>query len=214
MADGTISFAEGLGSRAQGSNEIRRKQLSNLQNPKCSFHLEQEDPSSPISVNPQIISTSQPNPTEDIDLQSSRTRSVQASSPNGFGAHSPKSPKSTSPARKLQQVFFEEGLRIDVEAAITGLVPTASTNGTGANTPNPQLSPKAAQKIQQAAFNDGLVKEAEARARVVHLHGNTYQFQRTPSECTTDNFTQFRIPQSNIQNNRTDAELQNYQDDT
>lgn len=173
MADGTLSMAEGLGFKAVDSNELRRKQVPHVESPKSGV---------PFTLNPQGLSIS-----GDTDLQSSRTRSVQSSTPNGFGAHSPKSSKNTSPAHKLQQVFFEEGLRIDAEAALKGSVPTSSANGTGANSPNSQRSPNAAQKSQQALFEDGLAKEAEARARVVHLHGNTYQFQRTPSEVRKPN---------------------------
>ncbi|KAF7132226.1 hypothetical protein RHSIM_Rhsim09G0081200 [Rhododendron simsii] len=61
MADGSISFAEGLGCKVQDSIEMRRKQMLISQNPKSSTHLGLEVPSSSTSVRSQTISNSQGN---------------------------------------------------------------------------------------------------------------------------------------------------------
>ncbi|KAG5562241.1 hypothetical protein RHGRI_005095 [Rhododendron griersonianum] len=84
MVDGTLSMAEGLGIKALDSNELRRKQVPHIESPKSGI---------PFTLNPLGPSIS-----GDFDLQSSRIRSVHSSSPNGVGAHSPKSSKNTSPA--------------------------------------------------------------------------------------------------------------------
>ncbi|KAG5521726.1 hypothetical protein RHGRI_034073 [Rhododendron griersonianum] len=268
MADGTISMAEGLGIKALDSNELRRKQVPHMESPKSGI---------PFALNPLGASFS------------------------GLGAHSPKSSKNTSPSRKLQQVFFEEGLRVQAEAATKSSVPPSSSNGSeeqnpsspklaistttigfGARSPKsaktqglsqkpdnqpssvlnqgspkegthsdsearmleivgnledelntsedpfildvltakllsiqqewnkfgkqaeeqiPPLrnqSSKAMQKNQQAIFEDGLMKEAEAKARVIHLHRNTYQFQRTPSEVRKLNPNSQQLPSTSV----------------
>ncbi|KAG5565795.1 hypothetical protein RHGRI_001652 [Rhododendron griersonianum] len=267
MADGTISMAEGLGIKALDSNELRRKQVPHMESPKSGI---------PFALNPLGASFS------------------------GLGAHSPKSSKNTSPSRKLQQVFFEEGLRVQAEAATKSSVPPSSSNGSEEQNPSsPKLaistttigfgarspksaktqglsqkpdnqpssvlnqgspkegthsdsearmleivgnledelntsedpfildvltakllsiqqewnksgkqaeeqialrnqSSKAMQKNQQAIFEDGLMKEAEAKARVIHLHGNTYQFQRTPSEVRKLNPNSQQLPSTSV----------------
>ncbi|KAG5540742.1 hypothetical protein RHGRI_020845 [Rhododendron griersonianum] len=288
MAEGTLSMAEGLGLKTLDSNELRRKQVPHMESPNNGI---------PFTLNPQRSSNS-----EDIDLNSNRTSSDHSS--KGLGAHSPKLSMNTSPSRKLQQVFFEEGLRVQAEDAMKSSVPPSSSNGTeeqnpsspklaistttkgfGARSPKsaknqglsqksqqhdnqpssvlnqgspkegtrsdsearmleivgnledelntsedpfildvltakllsiqqewkksgkqaeeqtPPLrnqSSKATQKNQQAIFEDGLMKEAEAKAQVIHLHGNTYQFQRTPPEVRKLNPNSQQLPSTSV----------------
>ncbi|KAG5531833.1 hypothetical protein RHGRI_026448 [Rhododendron griersonianum] len=181
MADGTISLADGLGLKALDSNELRRRQQ--VLDPSKSPHFHP----SPMKVETQQGGNS--------------------------GDSSPKTSKQSSPSRKLHQVFEEalvreaeerasvllagntkignisdhiisQDMRVEDEVALKGSVPPS-----GAHSPKSQNNPNpnAAQKIQQTLFEDGLKKEADARARVTHLHGNTYQFQRTPSEVRKSN---------------------------
>ncbi|KAG5540748.1 hypothetical protein RHGRI_020851 [Rhododendron griersonianum] len=196
MAEGTISMEEGPGLIAIDSNEIRRKQKS-ISDPNSYVRLQQStstthiagfgsyrhkssiSPNSSPTVTKSFIST-------EVDL-SSRLSSGLSSPPNGFGAHSPKSAKNMTSARKLQQAFFEEGLRVEAEDAMKGSATPSSSNGVGAISPKSHGHTTDAQEMQQASFKEGLVREAEARARVTHLHGNTYQFQRTPSEVRNSN---------------------------
>lgn len=104
MADRKLSMVEGLGIKALDSNELRRKQDPCVVNPNSSIPYALDPPDSFL--------------TTDVDLQTTITRSDLQSSSHGFGAHSPKSSKNPSPARKLQQVFFEEGLKLEAEEAI------------------------------------------------------------------------------------------------
>ncbi|KAG5531947.1 hypothetical protein RHGRI_026526 [Rhododendron griersonianum] len=191
---------EGLGFKAIDSNEIRRKQKS-ISDPNGSLRLQQVISENPKSDNslvmgfPPLITTNDPKLGSSLRQSTSTThpawfgsyRPKSSFSPDGFGAHSPKSAKSTTSAQKLQQAFFEEALRVEAGAAMKGSVTLSSSNGAGAHSPKSQGNTTDAQEVQQASFKDGLVREAEARARVTHLHGNTYQFQRTPSEVRNSN---------------------------
>lgn len=58
-------------------------------------------------------------------------------------------------------------------------------NGLGAQSPKSHKNPNPTQKLQQILSVDGLKMEAEAR--VTHVHGTTYQFQRTPLEVQKSN---------------------------
>ncbi|KAG5557728.1 hypothetical protein RHGRI_007846 [Rhododendron griersonianum] len=175
MADGTISLADGLGLKALDSNELRRRQQ--VLDPSKSPHFHP----SPMKVETQQGGNS--------------------------GDSSPKTSKHSSHSRKLQQVFKEalvreaeerasvllagntkignisdhiisQDMKVEAEDELKGSVPPSSSCGSVAHSPKLQNNPNpsAAQK-----------KEAEARARVTHLHGNTYQFQRTPSEVRKSN---------------------------
>lgn len=66
---------------------------------------------------------------------------------------------------------------------ISSSIPPSSPNGFGIHSPKTNRNPSSAQKL----FEDGLIKEAEARAKVTHVHGNTYHFQRTLSEVQKSN---------------------------
>lgn len=98
MADGTISIADGLGFKAIDSNEIRRKQRSVSDSPVC--------------------------PSSHSTLQGKLSNSP----PQGVESLSPKSNKATSPARKMQQVFFEERLIMEAEERAVQSKATQSSN--------------------------------------------------------------------------------------
>lgn len=114
MAEGTISMADGLGIKALDSNEVRRRQGIHLDSTQTTqIHF-------PISSNPKSSTSGElgiPHQyfTNESHSGSTLQVSVPISSLNGFEAHIPKSPKKSSLARKLQQVFFEESLKMEVE---------------------------------------------------------------------------------------------------
>ncbi|KAG5552992.1 hypothetical protein RHGRI_010976 [Rhododendron griersonianum] len=92
------------------------------------------------------------------------TRSVQASSPKGFGAHSPKSPKSTSPARKLQQAFQNERRQLESEARMLEIVSHLEDELN--NSADPFILDVVTAKLQsvQQTWKEDRQKEAEERA--------------------------------------------------
>ncbi|KAG5540759.1 hypothetical protein RHGRI_020859 [Rhododendron griersonianum] len=100
MADGTISVAEGLGIKALDSNELRKKQ-KNLIDSGSPFHV-------PLSQ------SENPNTSPPFEF-----RTPQMSNPgdykNGSTFRSSSSTNKPSPSRKLQQVLFEESLRLEAE---------------------------------------------------------------------------------------------------
>ncbi|KAG5540761.1 hypothetical protein RHGRI_020861 [Rhododendron griersonianum] len=95
MADGTISLAEGLGIKALDSNELRRKQ----KNLVGSIPISQTD--KPNNSIPFEFGT--PQMSNSGDYKNGST--FQSSSPT----------KKPSPSWKLQQVLFEESLRLEAE---------------------------------------------------------------------------------------------------
>ncbi|KAI8535307.1 hypothetical protein RHMOL_Rhmol10G0163900 [Rhododendron molle] len=108
MADGTISFSDGLGSKALDSNEIRRKlrgidpliTKSSVTSPQLDFA-----PVSPNINGAMSDSTSQPQSRPSLPENSIYT------SPMGVQSRSP----SSGTATKLQQAIFEEGLAMEAE---------------------------------------------------------------------------------------------------
>ncbi|KAF7135194.1 hypothetical protein RHSIM_Rhsim08G0138700 [Rhododendron simsii] len=84
MADGSISFAEGLGCKAQYSIEMRRKQMLISQNPKSPIQLGLEVPSPPIPVRSHAISNTQGNASSSLQpaMEAVNLNSIEAQSPS------------------------------------------------------------------------------------------------------------------------------------
>ncbi|KAG5540752.1 hypothetical protein RHGRI_020855 [Rhododendron griersonianum] len=99
MADGTISFAEGLGIKALDSNELRRKQ-KNLVGSESPLHT--------------ISQTDKPNNSNPFELGTPRM-SNSGEYKNGSMFQSSSPTKKPSPSRKLQQALFEESLKVEAE---------------------------------------------------------------------------------------------------
>ncbi|KAI8564160.1 hypothetical protein RHMOL_Rhmol03G0160400 [Rhododendron molle] len=145
MADGTISIEEGLGFKAIDSNEIRRKQrgisdpLSPIQlNPMPSGNLNRSSPTELEAHNPKYMKPIElgnplvPNSNEAIRASSAafethklfdlcpgalnpQVSPTLPSSSSGSGPITTIPSKQSSPSRKLQQAFFEEGLILEAE---------------------------------------------------------------------------------------------------
>lgn len=135
MADGSISFADGLGMKAMDSQEVRRKQRGfNTSPPKgtCispNMNSASRNPKSSNIPNPKLSSKHTVSPTSlpvPFDLCPSLA-DVQSSSPNpnfskslsNFGGHSPRHSIHSTPTRKLQQVFQQESEMVESEERIT-----------------------------------------------------------------------------------------------
>ncbi|KAG5548904.1 hypothetical protein RHGRI_014310 [Rhododendron griersonianum] len=172
MADGTVSIADGLGLKALDSNELRRRQqISEFS------HSSQSRPNLT-----EVGHTNMRGNSGDSRSRINLGNTVHASYSDGSRVSSPKTSKQSSPSRKLQQVFEEALAREAGERAselLAGKTKNGSisdhtisqdSDGSGALSPKSQINPnpKDAQKFQQQ--------------QVTHLHGNTYQFQRTPAE--------------------------------
>ncbi|KAF7119420.1 hypothetical protein RHSIM_Rhsim13G0129500 [Rhododendron simsii] len=99
MADGSISFAEGLGCKAQDSIEMRRKQMLIPQNPKSSIQCGLEVQSPLTLVHSHAISNTQGN------APSSLQPATEAVNLNSSEAQ--------SPSRGPHQAFFQEGVQVD-----------------------------------------------------------------------------------------------------
>lgn len=102
MADGTVAFVDGLGLKALDSNEVRRRQISEL--PKS----------------PQFRSILAEGETQKMNISGAVNQlrvAVPSSSPTAYGEFSPSSSKRASPSRKLQQVFEHALIREAEERA-------------------------------------------------------------------------------------------------
>lgn len=115
MADGTISMMDGLGLKAVDSNELRRKQK---------ITVESDTP---------LIST---------QIHSIQPGNLSPSTSSGIGAYSPKSTRTSSPARKMQQALFEESLKLEAEeraARVHGNTHQVSRQSSEVQFPNPKI---------------------------------------------------------------------------
>ncbi|KAF7140962.1 hypothetical protein RHSIM_Rhsim06G0090200 [Rhododendron simsii] len=103
MADGTVSFADGLGCKALDSNELRRKhQISDLAKASQPQLIQSE-----LGTSRLILS-------DDTNLGPILRSAAPTPSAADFEVLSPKSVKNQSPTQKLQQVF-EEALQREAE---------------------------------------------------------------------------------------------------
>ncbi|KAI8529943.1 hypothetical protein RHMOL_Rhmol11G0015000 [Rhododendron molle] len=140
MADGTIAMAEGLGFKALDSNELRRKQITHIDCPKTSIPIPRE-PSGPIISG-------------EIDLHGTDSRSAPSSSPNRFGAHSPKSSKTPNP---------------NLGTILRSVAPSSATEDFGPFSPKSSKNPSSSTTLQQV-FEEALQQEAEERAAHFLVH--------------------------------------------
>ncbi|KAF7124059.1 hypothetical protein RHSIM_Rhsim12G0101200 [Rhododendron simsii] len=134
MADGSISFAEGLGCKAQDSIEMRRKQMLISQNPKSSIQLGQELRKLSISTRLRLKVLHGIH----IELFFQEGVIMAAEKPAnhvqvGLGEFSPNSPRKISPSRKLQQVF-KQALICEAEERATPLLKQVQVDK-----PNPKI---------------------------------------------------------------------------
>lgn len=160
MADGSISMIEGLGYKALDSNEIRRKQKI-IPESSSSFQLQLPHPENPRSESSLELGNPSLSNSKEAMLRSPIQQSPSSPSSTGSGLGAPRI--NLSPSRKLQQALFEESLILEAEEQ------ARCTND----------STSELQCQHQGVPN--------SEARVTHVHGSTYQFQRLPSEVQNSN---------------------------
>ncbi|KAG5513035.1 hypothetical protein RHGRI_038542 [Rhododendron griersonianum] len=207
MADGTVSMADGLGLKALDSHELRRMHqlLDPHQNSQIqTLHL--GNPSNPILFeldSPHMLTSNESNSRFNnggtVPIPSSISTSI------GSGAPSPNSSKIPNPSQEHQQQDTKEHLGVlspkhnqsnsarklhqDSEARMLEIVGHLEDELN--NSEDPFVLDVVTAKLQdiQQAWRRAAKKEADQRAQVVHLHGNTYQFQRTTAEVRNSNPT-------------------------
>lgn len=162
MAEGSISFVEGLGIKAQDSNELRRKQTSS-QKPKCTVHSGLEEPNPLTSVHSQTTPTLQDNSSmsSQMEFGSINLPLFKTQSPSRMLSSSNQSLKSLNPNFQSTMSDFSDS------TPSRSLLPgnPSNTSPTGVASHSPQSG--TARKLQQALFEEGLILEAEERTRHV-----------------------------------------------
>ncbi|KAG5552983.1 hypothetical protein RHGRI_010968 [Rhododendron griersonianum] len=207
-------MADSLGLKALDSHELRRRhrildphqnsqiQTLHLGNPSIPILFELDSPHTLTSnesdsrINsggtvpiPSSISTSTgsgaPSPNSSkIPIPSQEYQYQQQHTEERLGVLSPKHNQS-SPGRKLHQ---------DSEARMLEIVGHLEDELNSSE--DPFVLDVVTAKLQdiQQAWRRAAKKEANQRAQVVHLHGNTYQFQRSTAEVRNPNPTPKLVP--------------------
>ncbi|KAG5513049.1 hypothetical protein RHGRI_038539 [Rhododendron griersonianum] len=164
MADGTITFAEGLGSKALNSNEMRRLQKNARYSPPNSTHI-------PFDLCPSP-STERTSPSRKLqqvfeeELLKEVAGQQQLNSGNPRFSLDLEFPSLSKDENKRGSSFREP-------------VPTVSSSGFGAHSPKSDANPSPSRTHQQALFEQGLILEAEGRSAV--------QLQGQPHEVSSSN---------------------------
>ncbi|KAG5523681.1 hypothetical protein RHGRI_030608 [Rhododendron griersonianum] len=159
MADGTISFAEGLGCKALDSNEMRRQQKNARSSLTNSTHK-------PFDLCPSKDSSPNP-PLSNDSKRTSPSRKLQQ----------------VFEKELLREAESQQRLQLTLENSRFQLMdlgfpslskPTVSSPGFGAHSPKSKSNPSTSRQLQQALFEDGLVLEVEAKA-VGQLQGQLHE---------------------------------------